>query len=75
MIPVTGGAQTWARARPMRALGLRRKIHGCAHRREVTARIAEAFSTRLFSRSTLTELQNAVPLVCQHPCPKLFQPV
>ena len=46
MIPVTDGAQTWAQARPMRSVGLRRKIHGrAAHWRIIDGAAATIWRT------------------------------
>ena len=76
MTPVTDGAQTWAQARPMRALGLRRKIHGHTHCWEMRARIAEEIFVGM--GGTLSESRAGVKepdLARQYPSSELLPAV
>ena len=76
MTPVSAGAQTWARARPTCAVGLRRKIHGHTHRWEMRARIAEEIFVGM--DGTLSESRAGVKepdLARQYPSSELLPAV
>ena len=70
--PVTAEAHTCARARQKGESGRRHKNHGCAHRSVMTARIAEAFSTHLFSRSTMSKAPKRATFRVSVPPPRAF---